>query len=659
MALRGEAERGTDRMASEEPCRRTGSDRISVSTVTPVYAGEEFLPDLLASLLRLRTEWEQDDGPLVLQESIFVCDGAVDNSESILRSFARRHPWIKVLSRARNSGQHTATVAGFAECTGDWVVTLDEDMQHRPEWIPDLLQPVVASGCDLVYARPIRISHSFLRDSVVRLYKLLLSALSGNPHVKDFNSFRLVRGSIARATVSRGQPGVYLDVLLCSLAERISTVPLPMRDLRYQRSSHSGYTTGKLLAHGRALLGSLLVLRSIAFLAFVALVMAVCFLYVMPTPLMIDEQLHYEQIRRFMSGELIPAIGITAVPGYHYMMALMAGLTGLDGPNDIRFFSLLFSFSSVVMFGLLSQKLSGERDYVRRCQFLFLPILFPFFSLVYTDVCSLFFVLLSLYLCERGSPGLSGLTAIAATAVRQNNIIWLGFSFLRSIEGRLPQLMDRKQLVVLARESWIFFLGLALFIGFWILNRGLALGDRASHPSFSFHSGNVFFFLFLLFVLFLPLNLRNWPAIVQLVKRHPLAVPAFGGLFAILFWTTFRVSHPYNLMGLSFFLRNWLLDLFTSSVSMRAVFGACGFYAALSLAVTPLHRRAYYLIYPLTLVYLSASWLVEPRYDMIPFVLILAARKKTDPVTEFITLAFFVILSMYVFHGVLEQSMFP
>ena len=660
MASRSGAERGTDNTASTGSRRRDGSARVLVSTVTPVYAGEEFLPDLLASLLRLRTEWEQDDGPLVLQESIFVCDGAIDDSESILKSFARQHPWIKVLSLARNSGQHTATIAGFAECTGDWVVTLDEDVQHRPEWIPDLLNAVVATGGDLVYARPSRISHSFLRDSAIGLYKLLVSALSGNRRVKDFNSFRLVRGSIARAAASRGQPGLYLDVLLCSLTDRISTVPLPMRDLRYQRSSHSEYTTGKLLAHGGALLGSLqaVVLRSIAFLAFAALVMAVAFLYVMPTPLMLDERPHYEQIGRFVSGELVPAMGITVVPGYHYIMAILAWLTGLDSLNDIRFFSLLFSFSSVVMFGLLSQELSGERDYIKQCQFLFFPILFPFFFLVYTDVCSLFFVLLSLYLCERGRPRLSGLTGIAATAVRQNNIIWLGFSFLRSIEGRLPRHMDRKQLGALARESSVFSLGLALFIGFWILNRGLAFGDHAAHPTFSFHSGNVFFFLFLLFVLFLPLNLRNWPAIVQLARRRPLVVLASGGLFMILFWTTFRADHPYNLIGLSFFLRNWLLDLFTSSVPLRAVFGACGLYAALSLAVTPLYRKAYYLIYPLTILHLSASWLIEPRYDLIPFVLFLAARKKQDWATESFTLAFFVILAMYIFHDVLQQSMF-
>ena len=116
------------------------SELITLSTVTPVYAGEEYLADLVAKLSQLREHWLKEGAPTRLVESIFVDDGSVDQSSQVLLKLAEKHDWVNVISLSRNYGQHSATVAGICHTSTDWVVTLDEDLQHDPGLINELFK---------------------------------------------------------------------------------------------------------------------------------------------------------------------------------------------------------------------------------------------------------------------------------------------------------------------------------------------------------------------------------------------------------------------------------------------------------------------------------------------------------------------------------------
>ncbi len=230
-------------------------DKILVSTVTPVYAGEATLMELADLLLCERQAWERDQLPLELVEAIFVDDGSIDGSEGVLRDLEERQPWIHVVTLSRNFGQHPATAAGILHSSGDWVATLDEDLQHEPRHLTALLRAAVDRGLDVIYARPReRVHESWVRDWGSRLYKWLLAKATGNPDVKSFNSFRLLRGSIARAAASVSAHDTYLDVVLGWFSKRVGTVPIRMKDRRYIEQGASGYTLHGLLSHARRLL---------------------------------------------------------------------------------------------------------------------------------------------------------------------------------------------------------------------------------------------------------------------------------------------------------------------------------------------------------------------------------------------------------------------
>jgi glycosyltransferase involved in cell wall biosynthesis len=228
---------------------------ITLNTVTPVYSGQEFIEQLVDDLDRLRQSLEAQTEQLRLVESIFVLDEPVDESEEILRALQETHPWIKVISLSRNFGQHNATVAGILHSCGDWVVSLDEDLQHSPGRILEMLSLAANEQADVVLALPEGGSHGRgYRDLSSRISKKLIGLLSRNRFITIFSSFRLMRGQVARAAAGVCSHHTYFDVALVWFTSRIISLPLKMTDQRYAKKKSSGYSFLTLLSHAKRLI---------------------------------------------------------------------------------------------------------------------------------------------------------------------------------------------------------------------------------------------------------------------------------------------------------------------------------------------------------------------------------------------------------------------
>lgn len=228
---------------------------VSISVVVPVYSGEAFLADLVAQLDQVRTAWRESGAPMELAEVILVDDSAVDGSPAVIDQLAAQHGWVTAIHLMRNFGQHAATIAGVLHSSGDWVVTMDEDLQHPPSEIETLLRQAVQAGSDIVYAKPASAVHEARsRDWASRGFKKMMVFLTGNPNIAHFNSFRLLRGSLARAASSVCGYDTYFDVALSWFTKRISALVLDLKDQRFITSGRSGYSFRRLLSHARRLL---------------------------------------------------------------------------------------------------------------------------------------------------------------------------------------------------------------------------------------------------------------------------------------------------------------------------------------------------------------------------------------------------------------------
>lgn len=128
-------------------------------------------------------------------EIILVNDGSRDDSWRIIAEKARANPRIVAINLLQNYGQHAANLCGFRASTGDYVVTMDDDMQNPPEEIQHLID-TAAQGYDLVIGRFRQKQHAFYR----RLGAMLIRAINRRIFNADkdlvLTNFRLIRKDV-------------------------------------------------------------------------------------------------------------------------------------------------------------------------------------------------------------------------------------------------------------------------------------------------------------------------------------------------------------------------------------------------------------------------------------------------------------------------------
>jgi alpha-1,2-glucosyltransferase len=361
-----------------------------------------------------------------------------------------------------------------------------------------------------------------------------------------------------------------------------------------------------------------------------------------------DEPHHVAQIRLFLLERWVVTPALTTIPGYHALIALIARVVGLEDVAHLRVYSFAISLTTLCLIFSLARRAGDDREVERLLQIGLLPILFPMLFLLYTDVAALLVLVIALLLHERSKHIAAGLAATAALLVRQNYVVWLLFVASLTIAST-------REMRDVPRRLLGFALGLIAFGAFVLWNGGVAIGDRTMHP-FGLYLGNLYFALFVAFLLLLPLHIANAEKLVMLARRP--ATLALLGAFFPLFLFTFTLDHPYNQPELNWFLHNRLLTVLVSSVWTKLGMFVGMSIALLSLAVTPLRTRAHRLVYLFAVLSLLPAWMIEQRYYLPPLVLFLLYRRQESLAIEWSLIAYEVLLAALLFTGVVRQSFF-
>jgi len=221
-----------------------------ISIVIPVYRGEKTLSGLLAEIEPLTIGGLTPDGhPFRVVEVVAVYDNGPDESDKVLRALEEEHDFLRTIWLTKNFGQHAATLAGMASSGGEWIVTLDEDGQHKPAEIMNLLDAAMRDQCAVAYARPVNEApHGRLRNVLSRGAKWVLSRLVSDPEALSYHSFRLILGSVGRGVAAYSGAGVYLDVAIGWVVGRTTSAPVTLRS---ESERTSGYSQRALLGHFR------------------------------------------------------------------------------------------------------------------------------------------------------------------------------------------------------------------------------------------------------------------------------------------------------------------------------------------------------------------------------------------------------------------------
>lgn len=157
-----------------------------LSIVVPVYNEVDNIRKFYTTVKEVLASMDYD------HEIIFVDDGSSDDSAGMLRHIGQEDPKVKVLLLARNFGHQLALTCGLDYAKGDAVITMDGDMQHPPELIPELVKHWEA-GADVV--RTIRDSTedaSWAKSFTSKYYYKVLNRLANVPIVEGGSDFRLM-----------------------------------------------------------------------------------------------------------------------------------------------------------------------------------------------------------------------------------------------------------------------------------------------------------------------------------------------------------------------------------------------------------------------------------------------------------------------------------
>ncbi len=165
---------------------------IVLSVVVPMYNEEEVLPLLVE---RLRPSLDGIGEPY---EVIAVDDGSRDATFQLLVGMRRQWPQLRIVRLRRNAGHQAALTAGLHRSVGQYVVSIDADLQDPPEKIPEMLAVARDNDLDIVYGiRTDRSTDSFGKRSTAGLYYRMMRRLVGAKVPDQAGDFRL----LSRATV--------------------------------------------------------------------------------------------------------------------------------------------------------------------------------------------------------------------------------------------------------------------------------------------------------------------------------------------------------------------------------------------------------------------------------------------------------------------------
>jgi undecaprenyl-phosphate 4-deoxy-4-formamido-L-arabinose transferase len=215
------------------------SARYPLSVVIPVYNSDAILPELIERLEPVLTTHCQTF------EAILVDDGSHTDTWRVIEELAKEKPWVRGARLMRNYGQHNALLCGIRQARYEFIVTMDDDLQHPPEEIPKLLAKL-DEGFDVIYGAPLQRQHGLWRNLASWITRTALRAAMGVGTARRVSALRAFRTQVRDAFADYPGPFVSIDVLLTWGASRFHAVPV-RHDPR--RAGKSQYTVGRLIAH--------------------------------------------------------------------------------------------------------------------------------------------------------------------------------------------------------------------------------------------------------------------------------------------------------------------------------------------------------------------------------------------------------------------------
>ncbi len=202
---------------------------MKLSFVIPVYNEEESLDILHREILANISSSDY--------EIIFIDDGSTDNSFSILKELSDKDKNVKVVKFRKNFGKAAGLQTGFEIASGDYIFTLDGDLQDNPSEIPRFLKKL-GEGYDLVIGWKKKRKDPISKTIPSKLFNIITSIVF-KLKLHDYNSgFKAYRKEVIKELDIYGEMHRYIPALAKAKGFRVTEIPVEHRIRKYGRSKY-------------------------------------------------------------------------------------------------------------------------------------------------------------------------------------------------------------------------------------------------------------------------------------------------------------------------------------------------------------------------------------------------------------------------------------
>ena len=207
---------------------------MNLSLIIPVYNSSDILTELIKEIEKnINYDYE----------IILVNDFSKDSSWETIKKISKENLNIRGLNLEKNYGQHNAIAAGLYYSSGKYIILMDDDLQHDPRYINDILNELI-KGYEACYVKYIKRKHKYWKKLVSQLNHLTSSFLSGKSLNIYTSSYKGFNRRICDIIKNDTKKEVFLDWIILNNSKKTNSIQVLHRK-RY--SGTTNYNLNKLL----------------------------------------------------------------------------------------------------------------------------------------------------------------------------------------------------------------------------------------------------------------------------------------------------------------------------------------------------------------------------------------------------------------------------
>ncbi len=204
----------------------------SISVVIPTYNEKDSLNQLAKSLKTVLQAYQN-------WEVLFIDDGSTDDSIELLTEISKNESGFKLVQLHRNYGKSAALAEGFKVATGDYIITMDADLQDDPQEIPNLISKL-EEGYDLVTGWKKNRKDPWTKRIPSKIANFVTGLIT-NVKVHDMNcGLKIYRRAVVKSIDIYGGRHRYIPALAGQKRFRVTEIPVKHHKRQYGQTKYGG-----------------------------------------------------------------------------------------------------------------------------------------------------------------------------------------------------------------------------------------------------------------------------------------------------------------------------------------------------------------------------------------------------------------------------------